>query len=124
MDEKQIEKEIINAAIKIYKELGPGLLLSAYNACLIYELNQRKLSVKCDTPLPVHYAEMTINKGCIVDMIVENCIIIDNLAVKTISELHIARMQTLLKCSQFQVGYILNWNNLLKKNGMLRIVRS
>ena len=121
IDLSLIDKAVIESAIKVFRTLGSGLKTSAYQACLIYELNQYGYSVQCDIAMPVEYENKKINKGYIVEMIVANNILIQNISDNTISPRHELEMQSFLKLNGLKSGYILNWKNLLKRNGIKHI---
>ena len=97
MDIDQISKIIVESAIKVHRTLGPGLLESVYQTCLTYELTQRGLSVHCEVPLPIEYGGITLESGYRIDMLVENCIIIENKSVEQLLPIHEAQLLTYLK---------------------------
>ncbi len=124
MDIEKIGKAVVNSAIKVHKALGPGLLESAYQKCLEYELSKEGLACQCEVPLPVHYEEVQIDIGYRVDMIVGNLIIIENKTVDKINPIHEAQLLTYLKVSRKKLGFLLNWNVPLIKDGIKRIVNN
>jgi len=124
MDIEEVASLIVDAAIKVHRALGPGLLESAYQKCLTYELNKRGLHVDCEVPLPVHYEEIEIDVGYRVDMIVENCIVIENKTVEQLAPIHEAQLLTYLKLGDYNLGFLLNWNSTLIKHGIKRIVNN
>ena len=113
---------IVDAAIKVHRALGPGLLESAYQQCLVYELVERGLDVKCEVPVPVIYKDVHIEVGYRVDMIIENSVIIENKTVEHILPIHEAQLLTYLKLTGIQIGFLINWNVQLLKNGIKRFV--
>ena len=115
-------RQIVHAAVKVHKALGPGLLESVYQKCLAYELEKSGLKVKCELPLPVHYDEIKIDAGFRVDMIVEDAVIIENKTVDKIAPIHEAQLLTYMKLAKMQIGFILNWNVPLMKDGIRRMV--
>jgi GxxExxY protein len=119
---EEIGSLIVDSALKVHQSLGPGLLESAYQVCLAHELAKRGLEVSCEVPLPVIYDGVNIATGYRLDMLVENCVIIENKAVETISPLHEAQLLTYLKLTGFWLGYIINWNTRLMKYGIRRRV--
>jgi GxxExxY protein len=119
---EQIGKEIVDSAIKIHKALGPGLLESAYQQVLTYELAQRGLWVECEVLLPIKYAEKKIDAGYRIDMFIEKKVIIENKTVESILAIHEAQLLTYLRLSGCKLGYLLNWNVKLMKNGIQRMV--
>jgi GxxExxY protein len=124
MDIEEVASIIVDAAIKVHKALGPGLLESAYQKCLAYELNKRNLHVDCEVTLPVHYEEVEIDVGYRVDMIVENSIVIENKTVEQLAPIHEAQLLTYLKLGDYRLGFLLNWNSVLIKYGIKRIVNN
>ena len=124
MDIEEVARTIIDAAVKVHKSLGPGLLESAYQKCLAYELNKRSLRVDCEVTLPVHYDGIEIDAGYRVDMIVENCIMIENKTVDQLAPIHEAQLLTYLKLGGYRLGFLLNWNSTLIKYGIKRIVNN
>ena len=122
MEIEKIASRIVHSAIKVHKTLGPGLLESAYQKCLAYELEHAGLQVQCEVALPIRYAEMTIDAGFRGDMIVNDAVIIENKAVEKVSPLHKAQLLTYLKLADLRLGFLLNWNVTLMKNGIHRMV--
>jgi GxxExxY protein len=122
MDIEIFAKEIVDSAIKVHKNLGPGLLESAYQACLAYELTKRGLNVACEVILPIHYDDQELDCGYRIDMLVEDCIIIENKVVEQISPIHEAQLLTYLKLKNCWLGFLLNWNVTRMKNGIKRYV--
>jgi GxxExxY protein len=122
MDIEEIGKQIVDSAIKVHRSLGPGLLESAYQACLAHELTKRGLRVACEVTLPVYYDGETIETGYRIDMLVENCIIIENKVVDDLTNIHEAQILTYLKLKGCWLGYLLNWNVYRMKDGIRRMV--
>lgn len=121
-DIEEIAAQIVDAAIKVHKTLGPGLLESAYQKCLAYELRKRGLYVETELILPLTYDGQQIDTGYRIDMLVENSIIIENKTVDHILPLHQAQLITYLKLRDCRLGFLLNWNVMLMKNGIKRMV--
>ena len=124
MDIEEVAKIIVDAAIKVHRSLGPGLLESAYQKCLTYELNKRNLHVDCEVTLPIHYDGINIDVGYRADMIVEDCILIENKTVDQLAPIHEAQLLTYLKLGNYKLGFLLNWNATLIKYGIKRIVNN
>ena len=122
MEIELIAKDIVHSAIKVHKTLGPGLLESIYQKCLCFKLEKIGLNVKCESPIPVNYGDMKIDMGFRADMIVEDSIIIENKTVENIAPIHEAQLLTYLKISDIHLGFLLNWNVTLMKNGIKRMV--
>jgi GxxExxY protein len=117
-----IAKNIVHAAIKVHKTLGPGLLESVYQKCLTYELEKGGLNLKCEVPVPVRYGDVMIDTGFRADMIVEDSVIIENKTVDKILPIHEAQLLTYLKITDIRLGFILNWNVTMMKHGIKRMV--
>ena len=109
MDIEQIGSEIVDSAIKVHRALGPGLLESAYQECLAYELRQRGLKVSCEVILPVIYEEIEIDAGYRIDMLIEDSVIVENKTVECILPVHRAQVLTYLRMKDCRLGYLLNW---------------
>lgn len=124
MDKEEIAKQIVDSALKVHKALGPGLLESAYQACLKYELEQRGLQVAIEVPQQVVYRGISIDVGYRMDMLVENAIIVENKCVEQLLPIHEAQIMTYLKLSECTLGFLINWNVKLNKDGIKRIVRN
>lgn len=124
MDIEKIASEIVDAAIKVHKALGPGLLESAYQQCLIYELKKRGLKVDSEVAMPVTYDGMKIDAGYRMDIVVDGLIVIENKTVEKIMPIHQAQLLTYLKLSGMNLGFLLNWNVTIMKDGIKRIVNN
>jgi GxxExxY protein len=122
MDIEVVGKQIVDASIKVHRALGPGLLESAYQHCLAYELRKRGLRVECEVLLPVVYDGVQIDAGYRLDMLVEDCVIVENKAVQRLLPVHEAQLLTYLKLHDRRLGYLLNWNVPLMKQGIKRMV--
>ena len=123
-DIEEIARVIVHSAIKIHKALGPGLLESVYQKCLTYELGKSGLKVTCEVPLPVKYEEVNIDVGFRIDMLVEDKIIVENKPVEKIAPIHEAQLLTYLKMAKLNLGFLLNWNVTLMKDGIKRMVNN
>lgn len=122
MDLEKVGNDIIGAAIKVHSALGPGLLESVYQACHAYELRSIGLQVECEVVLPIVYGNVKIEAGYRVDMIVEDSIIIENKTVEKLLPIREAQLLTYLKMRGCKLGYLLNWNVTLMKDGIKRMV--
>jgi len=123
-DIEDIAKAIVHCAINVHKALGPGLLESVYQQCLAYDLKKASHVVACEVPLPVTYKEVKIDLGFRVDMMVDNVIIIENKTVEKLLPIHQAQLLTYLKLTKLQLGFLLNWNVTLMKDGIKRMVNN
>jgi GxxExxY protein len=121
MTENGLSKVIFDAALKIHRVLGPGLLESAYEECLYYELVQAGLLVEKQKPLPLVYEAIKLEAGYRVDLMVEKKVIIEVKAVEAITDVHLAQVLTYLKLSGCKLGLLINFNVTLLKNGIRRI---
>jgi GxxExxY protein len=108
MEENRITEIIIGCAIKVHKALGPGLLESAYEECLFYELSKTKLKIEKQKPLPLIYEEVKLECGYRTDIIVENKVVIEIKAVEALNDIHLAQVLTYLKLSKCKVGLLIN----------------
>jgi GxxExxY protein len=117
-----LTKEIIGAAIEVHRALGPGLLESSYEACLIYELQQRSLKVEWQKAIPVEYKEVKLECGYRLDILVEEKIILEIKSVTELTKVHEAQLVTYLKLSGCKVGLLMNFNVRVLKQGIRRIV--
>ncbi len=122
MNENEITNHVINRAIKIHKALGPGLLESAYQKCLAYELENSGLKVEIEKPLPLIYESILIDCGYKVDLFIENKVILEIKAVEKLNEVHLAQILTYLKLTDCKVGLLINFNVSWLKNGLKRVV--
>ncbi|HRQ41400.1 MAG TPA: GxxExxY protein [Chloroflexota bacterium] len=122
MDIELIAKEIVDSAIKVHRTLGPGLLESAYQLCLKYELEKRGLKVQCEVPQPVVYDGHKLDAGYRIDMLVEDAVIIENKTVQQLLPVHEAQLLTYLKLRGCRVGFLLNWYVPLMKQGIKRMI--
>ena len=122
MTENEIATKIIGAAIEVHKQLGPGLLESTYESCLVYELKQMGLEVQQQVALPVIYKEVKLDAGYRIDVLVENKVIIEIKSVEALADIHTAQLLTYLKLKDLKLGLLINFNEVLLKNGIKRIV--
>ena len=122
MDIEGIGRTIIGSAIRIHSALGPGLLESAYKKFLVHELCKAGLRVETELVVPVFYDGITIEPGYRIDMLVENSVIIENKTVEKIMAIHEAQLLTYLKMKNCKLGYLINWNTQLVKDGIKRMV--
>lgn len=122
MDIEDVAKEIVDAAIKVHRTLGPGLFESTYQKCLAYELRKRGLRVDCEVVLPIVYDGVEIESGFRMDMLVENLIVVENKTVDRIAPIHSTQLLTHLRLGGYQLGFLLNWKVTLMKHGINRII--
>jgi GxxExxY protein len=122
MQLNDITGQIVDAAIKVHSALGPGLLESTYEACLMYELNKRGLVTRNQVPLPVKYEEVIIEVGYRIDLLVGESVIVELKSVDEIAPIHRAQLLSYLKLSGKKVGLLINFNVPLLKDGIVRMV--
>lgn len=123
-DVNKLTEKIIGAAIEVHRHLGPGLLESAYEACLVYELELLGLRVEKQKSLPVIYKEVQLEQGYRIDLLVENTVVVELKTVEEIAAVHEAQILSYLKLSGCQVGLLLNFNVKLLKDGVRRYAMS
>ena len=119
---EELTHEIRGAAIEVHRELGPGLLESAYEQCLCHELSRRRIPFQCQLDLPVEYKGLRLDCGYRIDVLVDNKVILELKAVELLAPIHEAQLMTYLKLSKMKVGLLMNFNVTLMKDGIKRIV--
>ena len=117
-----LSNTVIGLAIKVHKSLGPGLLESAYEECLFYELKKHGLNVERQKPMSLVYENVQLNVGYKIDLLVDNKLIVEVKAVETINHVHLAQILTYLKLSQCKLGLLINFNVKYLKDGIRRVV--
>ncbi len=122
LHENEISRIIYNCGFLIHKELGPGLLESAYEECLFYELTKAGLFIERQKKMPLKYQEITLEAGYRVDLLVENKVIIEVKACEDLANIHFAQLLTYLKLSGCKLGMLINFNTFLFKNGVRRVI--
>jgi GxxExxY protein len=122
MEFEALSKEILGAAIEVHKHLGPGLLESAYEECLSYELIQRGYKIDRQKPIPVVYKEIKLECGCRIDILVQDKIILELKSVDCFNPVHEAQMLTYMKFADKKIGLLINFNVTVLKNGIKRYV--
>ena len=121
-DIEAIGKDIVDAAYQIHKQFGPGLLESAYQACHVYELRKRGRIVQAELTLPIEYDGQEFDEGYRIDELVNGMVIVENKAVDAIHPIHMAQLLTYMKLKNIKLGFLINWNVKLIKNGIQRVV--
>jgi GxxExxY protein len=122
MDRNEVTRKIIGCAIEVHKNLGPGLLESAYEECLCYELIKQGLTIQRQQPTPVVYKEIKLECGYRIDIVVENSIVLELKVVDCINPVHEAQILTYMKFSDKTLGLLINFNVTVLKNGIKRFV--
>lgn len=111
----------IEAAFRVHRQLGPGLLESVYEICLCHELSKLQVAFQRQLALPVIYDDIRIDAGLRLDLLVDNCVIIELKAVESLLPVHDAQLLTYLKLSQHRLGLLINFNSARLKDGLKRI---
>ena len=119
---EQIGEVVVDAMLKVHRALGPGLLESTYQACLAHELRCRGVEVGCEVVLPVKYDGIEIDAGYRIDVLVADCIIVENKSAHGVTPIHEAQLLTYLKLSGHRLGFLVNWSVPLIKDGIKRMV--
>lgn len=122
MTKNDIGRIVVDAAITVHRELGPGLLESVYEIILAYELGQRELSVKRQVPIAIRYKQMAFEEAFRADLVVEDKIIIELKSVEQVSEAHKKQLLTYLRLTGRKLGFLLNFGEALMKRGITRTV--
>lgn len=121
MSENEIAKIVFELGLKIHKKLGPGLLESAYEECLYYELTKTGLYTEKQKVLPLIYEEVKLDAGYRIDLMIESKFIVEVKAVEALNDLHMAQILTYLKLSECKLGLLINFNTILFKDGVRRV---
>jgi GxxExxY protein len=121
-DENELSKSILDAAFRVHSALGPGLLESAYEACLAYELRAEGFSILTQLPLPIVYREVRLDVGYRLDLLVEELVIVEIKSVDALAPIHQAQMLSYLKLSGKRLGLLINFNTVWLKDGIKRMV--
>jgi GxxExxY protein len=124
MTENELSRIVFDCALKVHQSLGPGLLESAYEECLFFELKKQGLNVEKQKPLPLIYEEVKLDIGYRIDIIVNNKLIIEIKSVEALNDVHFAQLLTYLKLTNCKLGLLINFNVTLIKNGVKRVVNN
>lgn len=124
MTENELSKIILDSAIQVHRALGPGLLESAYQKCLAYEVELKGLHVDTEKGLPLIYKDVEMEVGYRVDIFVNHKVIIEIKSVDTLNDIHLAQVLTYLKLSESKLGLLINFNTKLLKDGFRRVVNN
>lgn len=119
---EEVIKKVLDAAFKIHSALGPGLLESVYETCLVNELKSSGLKVDSQLSLPVVYEGITVDSGLRLDLLVENCVIVEIKAVENIIPLYNAQLLTYMKLTKTRIGLLINFNTIHLRDGIKRLV--
>lgn len=122
MELNRVGDIILDGAFKVHSQLGPGLLESAYQACLLHELQSRELVVKREVPVPIAYDGLKLDVGFRVDLLVNDKVVVELKAVDKLLPIHMAQVLTYLKLTGCRLGYLLNFNVVHLRDGIKRVV--
>ena len=122
MTENEISKVVFECALKVHKTLGPGLLESAYEECMFYELKKSNLKVEKQKALPLVYEAVKLDVGYRIDIMVEDKFIVEIKSVEALNDVHLAQILTYLRLSDCKLGLLINFNVKLLKEGVRRVV--
>lgn len=121
-NENELSNIILGCAIEVHKQLGPGLLETAYQECLAFELNKVGLHVQKEKPMPIIYKEVKLDHGYRIDLLVNNKVVIEVKTVEAFTDVHTAQVLTYLKLGNYKLGILLNFHVTTLKNGIKRII--
>jgi GxxExxY protein len=124
MNENEVAKEVVDAALKVHKALGPGLLESAYEKALAHEMRKRKFSVEVQKEVDVTYDGEDLGCGFRADLIINGLVLVELKSVEEIARIHKKQTLTYLRLTGIRLGLLINFNEVLIKNGITRIVNS
>lgn len=122
MTENELSKAVYEAALRVHKTLGPGLLESAYEECMYYELIKEGFRVEKQKPMPLIYEDVKLEVGYRIDILLENKLVIEVKSVEALNDVHLAQILTYLKLSNCKLGMLINFNVPLIKDGIKRVV--
>jgi GxxExxY protein len=122
ISENQIASVIIGCAIEIHKALGPGLLESAYQECLLFKLRQDGLKVEKEKPMPLVFEKVKLECSYRIDLLVERKVVIELKSVKSLTDVHLAQTLTYMKLGNYKLGLLINFNVSLLKDGIKRVI--
>jgi GxxExxY protein len=122
MTEKEIGRIVVDSAIAVHRELGPGLLETVYEVALAYELKHRGLSVERQVPIPIRYKDMTFDEAFRADLRVDEKLIVELKSVEQVNQAHKKQVQTYLRLTGCKLGFLLNFGEALMKRGITRSV--
>ena len=120
--ENDLSNKIIGCAIEVHKQLGPGLLESAYKECLMHELSISGLKIQKEKPVPIIYKDIKLDHGYRIDLLVENKVVIEIKTVENFTDVHLAQVLTYLKLGDYKLGLLLNFHVTTLRNGIKRII--
>ncbi len=122
MTENEIAHIVLGSAIQVHKALGPGLLESAYKECLDFKLRQLGLQVEKEKPMPLIFENIKLEFGYRIDLLIEGLVLIEIKSVESLNDVHMAQILTDMKLGNFKLGLLINFNVILLKQGVRRVI--
>lgn len=122
MKENELANTLIGIAIDVHKALGPGLLESAYQECLNFKIRQAGFLVEKEKPIPLVFESVKLDCGYRIDLLVERKLVIEVKSVDALNDIHLAQILTYLKLGNYKLGLLVNFNNVLLKDGIKRVI--
>jgi GxxExxY protein len=119
---ERVGRAVLDAAFAVHKALGPGLLESVYEACLSEELQQAGFAVERQAGIPITYGKVRMDVGYRLDLLVERAVVVEIKSIDALAAIHTAQMLTYLRFSEVRLGYLINFNTVMLKNGLRRLV--
>ncbi|CAM2796491.1 GxxExxY protein [Flavobacterium succinicans] len=123
-DLESLSYKIIGLAIEVHRQLGPGLLESAYQQCLFYEIKKAGFKVEKEVMLPIIYKEIKIDHGYRIDLLIEDKLVVELKTVESFTSVHFAQILTYLKLGQYPLGLLINYNSKILKNNIKRFINT
>jgi GxxExxY protein len=120
--ENELSNRIIGCAIDVHRALGPGLLESAYKECLFYKVTAAGIPIEKEKPMPLSFEDVRLNCGYRIDLLVENKLVVEIKSVEALNDIHFAQTLTYLRLGNFKLGLLINFNVVLLKEGIKRII--
>ncbi len=120
--ENEIANRIIGLAIEVHRSLGPGLLESAYKECLYFKIIQSGMFVEKERPMPLVFEEVNLECGYRIDLLVEQKVVIEIKSVEALNDIHLAQTLTYMRLGNFKLGLLINFNEILLKDGLKRVI--
>ena len=124
MELNDLSYRIIGLSIDVHRELGPGLLESAYKECLFYEIKNAGFAVEKEKPLPIIYKDIKLDHGYRIDLLVENTLVIELKTVENFTDVHFAQVLTYLKLGNYPLGLLMNFDSKILKNNIKRFIHN
>ena len=124
LDLESLSYKIIGLAIEVHRQLGPGLLESAYQQCLYYEIKKTGLKVEKEITLPIIYKDITLDQGYRIDLLIEDKLVIELKTVENFTSVHFAQILTYLKLGNYPLGLLINYNSKILRNNIKRFINS